>query len=646
MSKKLERIDDLLEAGSLEEAMEEISSLAEQMPHRADVFEMLLLVAVELQDKETLMKAACRLVELQPYLPEHYLNLYTAAKENFLLALAVSAGREFLQRWPQQAGMHPGLQEELNELCTLLRDQAALMQLPAESWLHCLILHDRVQVAIMCHEYGQARQYAIQLIQAAPAFLPAYNNRSLISFVEGNLDEAIADAQRATSIDPNYVHGLANLTRYLLLKGRPAEAKEIADRLRAAPITRAEDWTKKAEALSYLADDAAVLKVGEGAEKAGILKGKDGDALLLHFLGAAAARLGKEQKARHYWLAALERTPSLHRVEENLNDLNQPMGKRNGAWAFDLKDWLSQQVLEEWVEIITKSMSSNSSRVLPVAVRQFIQKHSHVMTLLPVLLERGDAITREFAVRVAEGIATPEALGLLQHFASGPHGTDAIRHQALQVLEKAGVIKNGEKVPFWSHGAQTEIVMQNYALDGKPYEKLPAKPASLGAAGLAFMRQKEFEQAEDAFMKALSEAPRSASLRNNLASLEIMRGNVRKARALLEAVMQEHPKYVFAPCMLAIIALANGRFEQAYELLGRVAEIDHFHFDEFAMYCKAQLLAALLDHDKSEAAQDLFEMWEEVTPEDPQLEVFRPLIPPSHFSRFRAKQLVAHLREI
>src|SRR5262245_51802403 len=98
VSKQLARIDDLVEEGSLEEAMDEISLLAEQMPHRADVFAMLFIVALELDDNDALMKAACRLVELQPYVPEHYLNLYTAAQENLLPALAVYAGHEFLRR--------------------------------------------------------------------------------------------------------------------------------------------------------------------------------------------------------------------------------------------------------------------------------------------------------------------------------------------------------------------------------------------------------------------------------------------------------------------------------------------------------------------------------------------------------------------
>jgi tetratricopeptide (TPR) repeat protein len=347
LSKELDKVEDLIQAGNLSEALDQLHELAERAPHRAEIFETIFLVAVQLDDKHELLDATIRLVELQPYVPAHYFNLYGAYRQNLFPALAVQTGRHFLSRWPDLA-LGKDIREGVDELSGILRNEATKMQLPEDSWLEVMALHERVQVALSRGRYEEARRLATQLIPLAPNFVSPYNNRSLAAWAEGDAEAAIADARRVLEIEPHNVHALSNLTRFLRLTNHPDEAREIAERLKTAASPQLDVWTKKAEAFSYLANDAAVLEIAEQAEEADAPFGKYADPILLHLAGVAAARLGGEKRAREFWREALKRSPSLSRAQANLADLDKPPGERDGPWAFEISDWLSPSLYKDF----------------------------------------------------------------------------------------------------------------------------------------------------------------------------------------------------------------------------------------------------------------------------------------------------------
>lgn len=113
----------------------------------------------------------------------------------------------------------------------------------------------------------------------------------------------------------------------------------------------------------------------------------------------------------------------------------------------------------------------------------------------------------------------------------------------------------------------------------------------------------------------------------------------------MQAIAERHPRYVFAFCQLALLALANDRMEEALELLDRVSGFEHFHYEEFASFCKARILYAVIAEQERKVAQGWFDMWERMLPDDTRLDVMRPLLKDSMLARFRAKQMLAALRE-
>ena len=644
VSKELERIDALIEAGDLPEALEGLKQLAVRAPHRVEIFETIFLVAMQLQDNLELLEAAIRLNELQPFVPAHQFNLYGVYKQNLFPALALQTGRHFISRWPDLE-LGNDIRKEVDELAGLLQNDAAKYPFPQNAWLEHLVLHEQVQVALARNRYDEAQQLATQLIALAPQFVSSYNNRSLAYWAEGEAEAAIADAQRVLDIEPNNVHALSNLTRFLRLTNRLTEAREVAERLKTAESLSLDAWIKKAEALSYLPDDSAVLQIAEYAEKAGALVGKYVDPLLLHLLGVAAARLGDEKKARGLWQEAIKRAPSLARVQAQLDDLDKPRGERDGPWPFTLMDWISPRQFEEFKHTLESTGRLSNDKPAKKAAQRILESHPHVAALVPVLLERGDPHAREFAWRLAQIAETPELLGALKDFVLSPNGPDKLRQEVLTSLQQAGIFRKSQTFRLWVGGEQREIMLANYKIDDVPYEKLSPKVRQLHQAGLEALQRKELDRAEELFSQALAMVPDSASIQYNLAALQVERGNVVKARELLQTLAARHPQYAFAHCQLALLALANDRKEEARKLLDAVSSYDHFHGAEFVSFCKAQILYYIVAEPDREAAEHWLNMWEDLVPDDPKLDTMRPLVKNSLLARLHAKSMLAPLRE-
>lgn len=644
VAKALERINKLIEAENFLEALDDLKELADRAPQRVEVFEAWFFAAMKLEDHHEILEPAIRLAELQPHVPEHHYNLISAYQQNILPALALQTGRYFLSRWPNLELGH-NIHELVEDMTALLHKEAIEHQLPEDSWLEVMVLHERVQVALKLNQFEKTRRLATQLIALAPHFPSSYNNRSLAAWAEGDAEAAIADARRLLEFEPQNVHALSNLTRFLRLTNRPVEAREMAERLKLAESPSLDVWTKKAEAFSYLADDATVLQIVEEADKAEALWGQYADPFLMHLAGVAAARLGDEKKAQKLWQEAIKRLPSFSRTRANLEDLEKPLGERDGPWPFEMADWLSPRLFEDFIKSVEPAAKSNNENAIKAATRNYLQKHPLIISLAPILLERGDPQSREFALRMAQMAETTESLAALKDFMHSPNGPDKLRYEALRPLQMSGVVKNGQRLSFWAKGQQTEIIAMNYCVDDQPYETLPRKARELQAEGVDALRDDDPERGERFLLQALAEAQNSVSIQYNLALAEVQRGQVKKAKALLQAIAERHPKYAFAICQLALLALANDRMEEALELLDRISGIEHFHYEEFASYCKARMFYAILAGQEREAAQHWFDMWERMLPDDDRLDVMRPLLQDSMFPRFRAKQMLAALRE-
>src|SRR5208282_1740376 len=224
--------------------------------------------------------------------------------------------------------------------------------------------------------------------------------------------------------DPRNSHALANLPRYFILSGRLAEASPWIERLRALDSDVTDMWVKKAETFSVLGDDQGVLDAFRAAQQSGRQENGLQAALLYHLAAAAFFRLGREADARRYWKKALAEFPALGPARDNLDDLDLPVGERDAPWPFAFSHWVPHRTVVGLLNRFTLPARRGRDEALTREARGFLSDHPELVSVVPMLLDRGDPVGRGFALRLALLAETPEMLAALRDFALEQRGPD------------------------------------------------------------------------------------------------------------------------------------------------------------------------------------------------------------------------------
>ena len=328
----LARVDALLERSAFGDAERHLKELDQRFKNESEIVGRLLNLAQATGDLPAYASAAERLVRLLPDEPDLALALGGAYLGIQRLALAHRAFARFASRWPTHE-LVTDARRQADNLHTVLGAIWAEMGRAGEPDLELLAQHDEIQGHLAAGAWQQAVRLAEQALQRYPDFVAIRNNLSLAYQNLGNLDQAIAQAYQVLEHDPQNVHAIGNLTRYLVLAGRSGEAGEWAARLKAVPTTSVDIAVKQAESLSFLGDDEGVLAAFDRVQKS---KDRDVDsnasALLHHLAAVASMRQGRTQAARRRWQKALELSPGLDLAAANLVDLDRPEDERHAPW--------------------------------------------------------------------------------------------------------------------------------------------------------------------------------------------------------------------------------------------------------------------------------------------------------------------------
>lgn len=455
--KELQRIDELIAKGNLEQALREVNDLARRAPHRVDVFETMMLLGVRMNDVHAKLEAALRLVELQPLVAVHHYNLFTVYLQNSFPALALQIGAYFLSRWPDSKYAQV-LPAHMQDVEAKLREQPIVAHFPEENRLEKLALVDRIALEIFRGKFENAVTHATQLLEHAPSFVPAYNNRALAHWLMGENEAALADTRRALTLEPDNFQTLTMSVRLLCLASRIEEAYVAMQNFKALQAAEPEVWAKQAEAFTYLGDEAAVLELAAQAEAAGAFAQESASVYWLsYFAGVAAARLYENRKARVFLNMTKANALAAKLAAPHLQDLEKSAGQREGSGALTLEHYLPRRVTEEFMHILDAASHGAQRAATKAAMQKYFAKYPHLPALISVLLERGDRLTRDLAQHMARVADTPELWQALKKFASSAHGTDQLRHEVLHALREAGQCAEGETVAFWSRGKLTQI---------------------------------------------------------------------------------------------------------------------------------------------------------------------------------------------
>jgi predicted Zn-dependent protease len=616
----LQEAETLVRRKRWDEARDVLQALDRQLPKRKEVLLALAHVSLKLGDTRTWQDVSERLLALAPNSADGTFMLAQAYLANNRLFLALPTLQRFLERWPE----HPD--------AATIRQTAAKVEAETQSILHDKGLSGeegrelcRLQDELLCHleafRLVPARQAAERLLSRWPDCIPARNNLAEIHFREGRLDQAQGEARRVLDADPNNVHALANLTRYLFLGGQPEEARALMDRLRVLPSDAPERWVKKAEALACLGDDQGVLDVLEAATQAGRLDDYPSNALLYHLAGAAACRLGREAEAKQHWKKALALQPGFTPARDNLKDLDRPPQERHAPWMIPLPSWIPEAAITGLLHRLKPTARPGGDEAVAQATRQYLRDYPGLASLIGPMLDRGDPEARDFALRLALMAETPEALAALRDFALGQRGPDEMRMEAAQAAMRGGLLPSGP-VRMWLRGEWADTLQFGFELHGEPLNVLPPDIEPLLVKALEALNQGKAAKGEELLRKALERAPGTPSLLNNLAAAYAQQGREAEAEAILRDLHRRHPDYLFARTSLAKFHILAGELDEARALLDPLLTRRRMHFSEFASLCSAEIDLALARGER-EAARSWLGLWEQATPDHPHLPLVR-----------------------
>jgi len=619
--------DDLYQANKLitdgqqEQALKILDALDDKFPRQPDVLGLMVNIHLDTNNQHGYLHTIYKLHEITPTKAEVKLGLAGAYLANGYPALALQTFRKFLKRWPQSEHVPDViktihiLEKELEKILTSLGDDTSAMGFEFAA------LHEETRFMMESGNYSQFRHMASKLLQQRPTFVPILNNLSQVEWLEGNLAKAIEICQEILANDSKNIHALSNLARFLFMQGQTTHAWQVAEKLKESDSPAAERWIKKAEALSFIGDDAGVLALIAQAKNARELD--QWNEMVWHWCAAAEYRKGNISKARSYWKKCTELAPYFELARTNLDELKKPEHERISPQVFSLEHWISRKKIQAFASVITRASRKQDDEAFRQEAANYLDVQPEFIQFVPAALSCGDAASRDFALNLADMSAHPAILDQLKAFCLAQDGPDALRLKASQILSKHGIFKSGETIELWLAGEWKPIMMMGFQISYDPPEKPTLKPTGqkLMEQAIYALRDDKGAEAEIYLRKALEIQNNDPGLHNNLAVALSMQGKHTEAAKIADEIPLRFPDYFFGQVIAVRKAMQSGDMEKAREILAKMMQKQEMHVTEFGAMCACQI-DFLLEDEKPEGAISWFGMWKEGYPDDPGLKKY------------------------
>ena len=600
------RREQWIEAHSL------LARLKKSHPDNLDVLAHLIEVHYELGRLHQYQATCEEFLALKPNDARVNFLLGYAYILNYYPLLGVQQYRRAIERWPEQAGSAEG-KEHLAMIEPNLPEVLENMgfQHP-EDW-DLGLLHERTRAYTETGQSHRAIETAQSLIQQRPEFIPGHNSLALAYLADDRYDDAIATAQAVLEQHPDNILVSSNLVRFFCLRGNFAAAETHKPQLLANPSTGRDDLTRKAEALAYLDDMAAIVElIGTVApdpeqDNRPVVTG-----LFHHLAAVALARQGDPVAARAQWNLALELYPDMEVARENLDDFDMTVTFKEGPWAFELNSWVENGPYRDlWQVAMAMTPEREPQPALVAAVETLLTDYPFIAQLVPVWLERGSPKARMLAMAIAKSLPNREYLAALNSFVASTHGSDSQRYHLASYLARQQQLR---VTKLWLHGAWHEnpplvvyeIVPEPSVVNSDETEELLDKALKK----IALESPKAAETAETYLKQALALEPNNPELLNNLALAYTQQDRLGESRQLTQQIIDDHPDDVDSRIAIAQIYLEEENLEAAESVLTDLLGRSNFTADSLVslMLTRSRLLVL-------QGQEDMARLWfQEVLP--------------------------------
>jgi Flp pilus assembly protein TadD len=617
---ELQRAEKYLAKEEWNSAIKILLPLSEQYPKKTRVWELLNYASFESENYALHQKANEGWAEAEPDNANIAYSLASAYIANSHPLLALQAFRKALELEPDHQFAEDA-RKTVKDLENLADKLLLEIGLDNEEGWKIALLHEQGQAFLEEGNYKAAREVENEVLKRRPNFFSAHNNLSLISWLDGKTEDAIAQAQAVLEKSPDNIHALANLVHFFAIQGDEATARTYADRLLASQAEASDGWTKKVEALSYLRDDAAIVTLFEQAQATGVMEGKaQFSGMFFHLLGVALARMGCRDEAITQWERALDDYGPHALAQQNLTDCRHLVGLRHGAWPFPWQQWLLPGVADDLMQMLGLTFgSTQAEQKLGKNLQRYLDAHPDFLRKVPILLERGGPSAQDLILILAEQLRTPELLAAIRDFALSQNSTDQLRNRAAILASQEKLLP--KKMTLWVGGEWREIMLMAYEFHNDQIHNHSKQVGKLLSQSIYLLRKMDMESAkmaEAVLRQALEIEPDAPDLLNNLGRAIDIQGRRAEAEAILEDILERFPDYVFARTAKATNLALDGDLDAAETLLTPLLERERFHILEYSAFANAHI-TLLVAKKQWDEARTWFDMLKRVKPDDPNL---------------------------
>ena len=619
----LEKSNILLSNQKTMEALQQLLNLNKKYPNNPEILESMAFAYVDLKNNYSYLETMLQLNKLVSGNEHIKIGLAKAYLINGFQALALQTYRKIINRWPLSE-YAKNSQKITRQLELFSAETASKLDFSLEPGLDFFAKHEELQILMYQGKFKRCKKIAADLIFQRPEFAPVRNNLSQISWLEGNLTEAIEITQKVLDFQPENVHALANLCCYFFMIGKKENAIPHAKRLKESKILAIDHWLKKVKALSFIGDDDGVINLLELAKLDRNYKLIDGT--FWHWCAVAEYRRGNSSKARTYWNKCIKLAPYFSLAIDNLEELKKPHFDRICPQVYGLETWLPEKIIKDLFAIVDHPSNKKENIGVDIKLDSYFSEHPEILQFIPAAITAGEIFTREFAFQLADMTSDPKTLNWLKVFVLGREGSDSLRVKAAQILSRHGIFKAGEKVKLWLQNDLTSIVVFGFEIVFGPMDKdaLKRSARNLAEEAIEALQERNGELAEGYLRKALEIQPDEPTLLNNLAVSLNLQGKVSEANSLADQLEIQFPEYLFGQLIAARKAISAKDFNKAQRILDKLMKKDKLHSTEFSALCSCQVDFQIADKNLKIAFSWL-QTWEKVFPEDPSLMKYREI---------------------
>ena len=380
----------------------------------------------------------------------------------------------------------------------------------------------------------------------------ARNNLARALFADGQVPPALAVAEANWQASPHNLFALDCVVRWRCwLRGMDACLGLKAPLLHTVPL-RMEDAAAQMQALRFLGDEEAVATVSNRTKQA------------------------------DFW----NRAPLAVRSEFN------QLCSAEAGWAGDTVALFPLRWLNAHHNLLKQRANFSEQEIEQrgAAIDATCDAHpDYLVRAMQMGNELSTIVAATVLIRRAKN-ADAAALGALTGLLASGDGPDSARKSVLRWMTEEGLAGQDVPVDIWLNGGLQTVRSHGMEISGEPLPSpFPPDGEELYDRMLAAMRRKDWSHALDIGMQLHRMYPHVPSPLSNMAAVKEAQGQpLAEIMALYRQAHALNPDYLFARCGLARCLAAEGKVDEAREMLANLMQRTKFHVSEARTFLRTQ----------------------------------------------------------